>query len=151
MDALRYWLNYPARWWHRQGFGVQSPWAYELVTDVLFERLRYYVFDEIGGTPQEQQIFRLVNWLKPQRIILEDVSATGRRFALAAQPGLAIVALSEEEIGEEVCVVMDGIRGKNKDRWLQLLLHPKTTSTFDLGNRGLVFFDHCRQRQNYRL
>ena len=35
------------RWLHRYGFGIQSPWAYELVRNVLFEPLRYYAFDEL--------------------------------------------------------------------------------------------------------
>lgn len=27
-----------SRWWHSKGFGVQSPWAYKLVTTVLCDR-----------------------------------------------------------------------------------------------------------------
>ena len=26
------------RWWHSKGFGIQSPWAYKLVTEVLSNR-----------------------------------------------------------------------------------------------------------------
>ncbi|MBQ0143416.1 MAG: hypothetical protein KBT06_11605 [Prevotellaceae bacterium] len=40
------------RWWHSKGFGIQSPWAFRLVTEVLndrknnlHERLRDYLGD----------------------------------------------------------------------------------------------------------
>ena len=28
------------RWWHRKGFGIQSPWAFTLVTTILAHRER---------------------------------------------------------------------------------------------------------------
>ena len=65
------------RWLHRYGFGIQSPWAYELVRNVLYEPLRYYAFDELKAKyPQrskkqrklDEQLFRIVNHFKPETI-----------------------------------------------------------------------------------
>ena len=36
-----------SRFLHRYGFGIQSPWAYSLVRNVLFESLRYYAYDDL--------------------------------------------------------------------------------------------------------
>lgn len=69
------------RYFHRKGFGVQSPWAYELVNDVFFERIPYYAFDTFSRVRKEmkdssgmlskahdEQLFRIANYLKPKSI-----------------------------------------------------------------------------------
>lgn len=70
-------LTYPLRAWHRHGFDVQSPWAYEMVCDVLFEPLRYYAYDQLSllrkvfttevasTTDMDEQLFRLANHTSP--------------------------------------------------------------------------------------
>ena len=56
---------------HRGGFGIQSPWAYELIRDVLFEPLHYYAYKEQElNAPLERQIFRIRNHYKGHPIIL---------------------------------------------------------------------------------
>ena len=58
---------------HRRGFGVQSPWAYELVRDVLYESLPYYAYDEQNlSSPMQQQLFRIQNHFQGQPIIVID-------------------------------------------------------------------------------
>ena len=70
-------LTYPLRAWQRHGFDVQSPWAYEMVCDVLFEPLRYYAYDQLSllrkvfttevasATDMDEQLFRLANHTSP--------------------------------------------------------------------------------------
>ena len=74
-------LTYPLRAWHRHGFDVQSPWAYEMVCDVLFEPLRYYAYDQLNllrkvfttesgsTTDMDEQLFRLANHTSPSLAI----------------------------------------------------------------------------------
>ena len=75
--------TYPAHLRHRLGFGVQSPWAFYLVRFVLQEKWPYYAFDELkslrrrlpknGATfsrKHDERLFRLANWLKPERIFV---------------------------------------------------------------------------------
>ena len=67
------------RVFHRYGFGIQSPWAYSLVRNVLFEPLRYYAYDELKAKHAEcsrkerkrnEQLFRIVNHFKPLEIVV---------------------------------------------------------------------------------
>jgi hypothetical protein len=51
--------------------------------------------------------------------------------------------------GENSSVIVDGIRGKNEKGWSMLLSHSEATSIFDMGRRGIVFFDPRRQKQIY--
>ncbi|MCM1311475.1 MAG: hypothetical protein NC206_01140 [Bacteroides sp.] len=65
---------------HRKGFGVQSPWAYELVRDVFFERMPYYAFERlrrqagrVDGSGMwrrhNERLFRIANYMRPSSIV----------------------------------------------------------------------------------
>ena len=77
------------RFLSRRGFGVHSPWAYDLITSVIEETLPYYAYDDLYSfwelapdyLPQydeniDQLLFRLVNALHP-RTILEIGTGAG--------------------------------------------------------------------------
>jgi len=64
---------------HSRGFGIQSPWAYALVCNVINEHLPYYAYQEkalcdaMEGWPREKQrlawlYFRLANMRRPLTI-----------------------------------------------------------------------------------
>ena len=165
-------LSAVRRWWHRRGFGVQSPWAYEFVTDALFDRHRYYAFDTLNGTPGDEQLFRIMNWLRPRRYIAASETNSAVRHMNAAFKALrdenktdcelyyfaadrtweVAKALKGGWVGEHTCMIIEGIdRRETQPLWQQLVASPLTTSTFDLGTRGIVFFDPARQKQNYQL
>lgn len=70
------------RFLSRRGFGIHSPWAYGLITDVIEEKLPYYAYDDLYEywekapeyLPQydeniDQLLFRLVNALHPRTIL----------------------------------------------------------------------------------
>ncbi len=63
------------RWRHCQGFGVQSPWAYSFIRDVVNERNPYYAYERLeqqfgGGTAGTRKLLRLylrlANYLQPR-------------------------------------------------------------------------------------
>ncbi len=77
------------RFLSRRGFGVHSPWAYDLITNVIEEKSAYYAYDDLYDfwekapeyLPQyneniDQLLFRLVNALHP-RTILEIGTGAG--------------------------------------------------------------------------
>lgn len=142
----------PNRWRHRHGYGVQSPWAFELVRDVLFEPLRYYAFDRLGGTPRDEQLFRLALWLPTDCLMAKDIGETGRRYLLAARPSLRLIPFDPSRIDEQTVLVVEQIRGANRRLWHERVLPLRgRTSAFDLGDRGLAFFSPARQRCLYYL
>ena len=70
------------RWLTRQGFGVHSPWAYDLIENVINERHPYYAFEDLYAfwekAPQDmpqypqsrdELLFRLVNHFGPSFIL----------------------------------------------------------------------------------
>ena len=126
----------PIRWWHRHGFGVQSPSDYELVRDVLFEPLSYYAYQDQGiDTKQSQQLYRIRLW-RPHAIVIEravDYEDTARTAT------------------DQTTVVVEHITGCNEPLWQQILTDPRARVTFDMKDRGLVLFDKKRIKQNYIL
>ena len=70
------------RWLTRKGFGVHSPWAYDLINNVINERHPYYAYEDLfpfwEKAPQympqypqsrDELLFRLVNRFNPGYIL----------------------------------------------------------------------------------
>ncbi len=155
------------RWRHRMGFGVQSPWAYEFVSDVLFGKHRYYAFDTLNGTRSDEQLFRICAWLNPQTVYVHGATQTTESYlrssaksgsfyslfyyasACAADAERAVRA---GEITPPACIILEDIlRPAVRNVWDALLRHPDATASFDLGRRGILFFDPSRHKQNYLI
>ena len=79
---IKYLLAFPNRLRHRRGFGVQSPWAYEFVRDVLEEKSLYYAYDDMSVVISSlklkvkpsirrryEMLFRISNKMKPSYIL----------------------------------------------------------------------------------
>ena len=135
-------ITYPQRLRHRLGYGVQSPWAYEMVRDVLFESLYYYSYEEQNiKTSSDRQLWRLENFFrKGEFVYVSSGSGASEIYEQTAQMA-----------GENTAFVVDGLFGDNASLWKQILNDPRATVTFDLGRRGLVTFDKKRIKQNYIL
>ena len=128
---------------HRRGFGVQSPWAYELVRDVLFETLPYYAYDEQKlSTPMQRQLFRIRNHFQGQPIIVIDEK--GKQASQRGEEVLQTATL-------DTVLILEHINDENADLWTRLVDDPRTIITFDMRKRGLVIFDPKRIKQNYLL
>ena len=128
---------------HRRGFGVQSPWAYELVRDVLFETLPYYAYDEQKlSTPMQRQLFRIQNHFQGQPIIVID-----EKGEQASQRGEEVLQTATLD----TVLILEHINDENAVLWTKMVDDPRAIITFDMRKRGLVIFDKKRIKQNYLL
>lgn len=128
---------------HRRGYGVQSPWAYELIRDVLFESLHYYAYDEQGlNTPSERQLFRIRNHFKghPIVVIEEKGEAATQQYEAAVR-----------KVTPDTVLILEHIHDENADLWNSIVNDPRAIITFDMRKRGMVIFDPQRIKQNYLL
>lgn len=124
------------RWYHRHGFGIQSPSDYELVRDVLFEPLHYYAYKEQGlRSKTDRQMYRI-------RLKYPDVAVIHNEKEYNA--------LLQRANSETVATIED-ISGKNEKLWNRILSDPQARVTFDMRYRGLVLFNTKRIKQNYIL
>lgn len=128
---------------HRHGFGVQSPWAYELVRDVLYEPLPYYAYQEQHlTTPLQQQLFRIRNHYRHQPLIVIDEKG---------QAALAKYEATLRNVTPDTILIIEHTHDENAALWNVAVNDSRTIVTFDMGRRGLVFFDKKRIKQNYIL
>ena len=128
---------------HRHGFGVQSPWAYELVRDVLFEPLQYYAYEEQHlTTRRQQQLFRIKNHYRHQPLIIIDDKAkvAAERYEEALQ-----------HITPDTILIIENINDENATLWDAIVKDPRAIVTFDMRYRGMITFDTKRIKQNYLL
>ncbi len=127
---------------HRRGYGIHSPWAYELVRDVLFERHQYYAYQEQHMNAQQQQLYRICNHYRNQPVVIIDQKAQA-----------AAVSYEEavQHANAQTVLIVEHIHNDNAALWQHIVNDPRAIVTFDMRRRGLVTFDNKRIKQNYLL
>ncbi|MCQ2259382.1 MAG: hypothetical protein MJZ41_15560 [Bacteroidaceae bacterium] len=131
------------RAFHRQGFGVQSPSDYELVRDVLFEKLHYYAYEEQNLNSQlDRQMFRIKNRFRGMPIIIINTKSED-----AKQQYLNAL----QSITPDTVMIMEHIDDENAALWSEAVKDSRTILTFDMRKRGLILFTAKRIKQNYNL
>lgn len=85
--------KYLSRWRHGHGFGVHSPWAYRVITEVIGEHAKYYAYPEIDALfgrrrKTARTVFRLLVFLRPANVV---VIGDNRWLDLAAKAGVPTV------------------------------------------------------------
>ena len=128
---------------HRHGFGVQSPWAYELIRDVLFEPLPSYAYQEQHlRTPLQQQLYRIQNHYRHQPLII---------ISEKAQAAQALYETALLTVTPDTILILEHTHNENATLWNRIVKDPRAIVTFDMGRRGMVTFDPKRIKQNYLL
>lgn len=93
------WLR---RFRHRCGYGVHSPFAFDLITNVIYEKANYYSYKtlaaQVKGMPRKQRkacgvsskvnrlLFRLVNRLQPEVIVHIGRSVASSLYLKSVRP-----------------------------------------------------------------
>lgn len=101
------WLS---RFRYRCGYGVHSPFAFSLITDVIYEKQPYYAYHSLmaeqkkrimeerweKGTPRVNRLlFRLANWAQPQTIIELGHPSVATLYLQAAKPSAEFLFASD--------------------------------------------------------
>lgn len=85
---------------HRQGYGVHSPFAFDLITNIIYNKESYYAYEKLSelltlsGTDEISRLrekdlkllFRLANFQEASRMFLVGASPVVRAYLLAARP-----------------------------------------------------------------
>ncbi len=163
---------------YRKGYGVHSPFAYDLLTQVIYSPGRYYDYQRLDAqftrwgrivshrrVAVDRLLFRLANRWQPERICAPDASERALRYLRhgcqhakvveGTQNGAAdliyLANASREvmgSVGEGSLLVVDHLQ-KNLAFWQDLLRDSRTRVTFDLYDVGLAIFNPRLQRQDY--
>lgn len=118
------------RWLTGRGFGVHSPWAYDLIDNVINERHPYYAYEDLypfwEKAPQympqypqsrDELLFRLVNRFNP-RFILEVGTGAGvsTGYLASVSKESRVITVDFPNPGEKRCVAIS-----RKSRILSIL------------------------------
>lgn len=100
------------RFRHRCGYGVHSPFAFNLITHVIYETAPYYKYKELAAAQKElaaqkgrtwnyesvkvkRLLFRLVNYAQPGTIIDAGIPAASSLYLKAGKEGTDYTSASE--------------------------------------------------------
>ena len=166
-------LVWLARFRHRKGYGVHSPFAFRFITDVIYERHPYYAYHELDkALPLSMHLrqrrglhllLRLANHLQPKTIVLPLNAWWEKRYLQggcrkaniqcqwpAGEVDLCLLFEPADEalqhMGEHSVLLLDNLH-RHRD-WFQNL--PSVVS-FDLYDFGIAFFDKQYNKQYYKV
>ena len=141
--------EYISRIGKSRGFGIQSPWAYRFVTEVIGERLPYYAYEDIDkecSTGRERKyrklLLRISNFVYPAKLELIDVHDDDESLSAAI-----------EDAGVSGAVVIERINADEaaKASWERIKDDERIGVTFDLYDVGICFLDREIYKQHYKL
>lgn len=153
------------RFRHRKGYGIHSPFAFSLVTQVLYSPGHYYAYEWLDGLMSRWQrafpsrrkaclrlLFRLANYWQPSYIEAPEGTLTELAY-LHAGCGAAKLSTRQDD-----SFVLHGKNGtmfvvydmqRHLTLWSKIVADPRVHVSFDLRDMGIAFDNPNLQRQHY--
>ncbi|NDV82284.1 hypothetical protein [Bacteroides sp. 51] len=114
LKQIRIWLK---RFRYRCGYGVHSPFAFDFITNVIYEKAAYYAYGEIENSAHVSQagsvkresshskkvnrlLFRLVNRVQPGTIIDAGKQGITSYYLQAGKRSAGYIPLASENIAD---------------------------------------------------
>jgi len=156
---------------HRCGYGVHSPYAFRFITEVIYEKSVFYVYQDLDLLLSWKQrfrirkmyhmLFRCVNFQHPQRMLIRDANPLLEKYLQRGSTGAVIqhhpdgtkvefcyLATPDDRVMEslsrESMLVVDNLR--EHQEWFKSLPY---ILAFDLYDVGIAFFDPKYNKQYY--
>lgn len=143
-------IDYISRIGKSKGFGIQSPWAYSFVNDVIMEKLPYYEYSIIESKnlskkdeKKEKLYFRLRNFVYKHSFSVFSIESFDSTNLIALMDGYdknGIICLEDIHSSNE-----------NEEKWEKLKSDDSVGVTFDLYDLGIVFPRGTLNKQHYKL
>ena len=124
-----------------KGFGVHSPFAFNFITNVLFEKRSYYAYFDIPRYLSEKHIdtpissvhqlsFRLVNFFRPKNVLIvgEEQDYALPLFVYTASPEARIICLTDQETKSK----MSEICAARMEFWHEFRVEPMDAIIIDM-------------------
>ena len=147
---MKSFCEYLSRIGKSRGFGIQSPWAYSFVKDVIMEKLPYYAYEEIEKTYSDKKeckkqklYFRIRNFVHNRNFCIVNIlSDTGDYVCDIAQG-----------YGNEGVIIIENIfhSEETKAKWISIRDSEYIGITFDLYDFAICFLDKSMFKQHYKL
>lgn len=172
MDLFSNPIVWLSRFRHRKGYGVHSPFAFNFLTQVVYETTPFAMYADLDVSLSLLQwfrvrkvlhlLFRCANWHQPHDIVVRGgeelfaydyLHAGCLRAAMhqdypEGEVGLCYLQHPEDDFllhcGEGTMLVVDNLRTCRE--WFRSL--PSVVS-MDLYDIGIAFFDHRYKKQHY--
>lgn len=160
----------------RKGYGVHSPFAFDFVTNVIYNTEKYYAYEEMDSALRFWQkgrvrssrhlLFRLSNYRYPKTMYMqcadkgmEAACLYGCRnvklYGKGTMPGVAdmiVVDRIDEEalhcIGDGTMLVLSNLRD-SQHYWQRIKDDERVTVTFDMYDIGVAFARNDLNKQHY--
>jgi len=147
MKPLR---EYLSRIGKSRGFGIQSPWAYSFVKDVIMEKLPYYEYEEIENAfpnkkecKKQKLYFRIRNFVHNQNFnimnAIDDTFESIKNVALANN-GEGVIVIENIYYSAEI-----------NEKWESIRDSEFIGITFDLYDFAICFMPNTMYKQHYKL
>lgn len=132
-----------------KGFGIQSPWAFSFVTEVIGEKSRYYAYDDIderyktrAERKKQKLYFRIANFVHGSKVYITDIKHDDE----------TILQLCRMASPSGVVIIENIYKSKEaRRRWEQLRNAELIGVTFDLYDFAVCFLDRDIFKQHYKL
>lgn len=164
-------LVWLARFRHRRGYGVHSPFAFRFITDVIYESHPYYAYRELDSRlplPMRLRqrkglhlLLRVANHLQPDTIVLPRDAWWEKRYLQSGcrtaniqcqwpkgEVGMCLLREPSDEVlqhlGQHSVLLLNDLH-----RYRQWFRELPSVVSFDLYDLGIAFFDKQYNKQNY--